>query len=83
MDIPRAVHNFRFFASSILHHTSECTQMDHLGCLHYTVRAPVGIGRCRAMTAGPQWHVEMLGQPCRSDLREQTLNKETSALSEI
>ncbi|XP_027407421.1 aldehyde dehydrogenase family 8 member A1 isoform X3 [Bos indicus x Bos taurus] len=43
MDIPRAVHNFRFFASSILHHTSECTQMDHLGCLHYTVRAPVGI----------------------------------------
>ncbi|XP_068841181.1 2-aminomuconic semialdehyde dehydrogenase isoform X3 [Capricornis sumatraensis] len=44
MDIPRAVQNFQFFASSILHHTSECTQMDHLGCLHYTVRAPVGIG---------------------------------------
>ncbi|KAF6364032.1 aldehyde dehydrogenase 8 family member A1 [Rhinolophus ferrumequinum] len=44
MDIPRSVQNFRFFASSILHHTSECTQMDHLGCLHYTVRAPVGIG---------------------------------------
>ncbi|KAF5920063.1 2-aminomuconic semialdehyde dehydrogenase isoform X2 [Diceros bicornis minor] len=44
MDIPRAVQNFRFFASSILHHTSECTQVDHAGCLHYTVRAPVGIG---------------------------------------
>ncbi|XP_021549063.1 2-aminomuconic semialdehyde dehydrogenase isoform X2 [Neomonachus schauinslandi] len=44
MDIPRSVQNFRFFASSILHHTSECTQMDHVGCLHYTVRAPVGIG---------------------------------------
>ncbi|XP_058422801.1 2-aminomuconic semialdehyde dehydrogenase isoform X3 [Diceros bicornis minor] len=43
MDIPRAVQNFRFFASSILHHTSECTQVDHAGCLHYTVRAPVGI----------------------------------------
>ncbi|XP_073075740.1 2-aminomuconic semialdehyde dehydrogenase isoform X5 [Manis javanica] len=43
MDIPRAVQNFRFFASSILHHTSECTQMDPLGCLHYTVQAPVGI----------------------------------------
>ncbi|KAK1338040.1 hypothetical protein QTO34_001147 [Cnephaeus nilssonii] len=43
MDIPRSVQNFRFFASSILHHTSECTQMDHVGCLHYTVRAPVGI----------------------------------------
>uniref|UniRef100_A0A8C7BLU5 Aldehyde dehydrogenase 8 family member A1 n=1 Tax=Neovison vison TaxID=452646 RepID=A0A8C7BLU5_NEOVI len=44
MDIPRSVQNFRFFASSMLHHTSECTHMDHLGCLHYTVRAPVGIG---------------------------------------
>ncbi|KAF6112644.1 aldehyde dehydrogenase 8 family member A1 [Phyllostomus discolor] len=43
MDIPRSVQNFRFFASSILHHTSECTQMDHVGCLHYTVRTPVGI----------------------------------------
>uniref|UniRef100_A0A8C7BVI6 2-aminomuconic semialdehyde dehydrogenase n=2 Tax=Neovison vison TaxID=452646 RepID=A0A8C7BVI6_NEOVI len=43
MDIPRSVQNFRFFASSMLHHTSECTHMDHLGCLHYTVRAPVGI----------------------------------------
>ena len=75
MDIPRAVQNFRFFASSILHHTSECTQMDHLGCLHYTVRAPVGIGRCCAMTVGPQWHIEMLGQPCRSDLRGRALKK--------
>uniref|UniRef100_A0A5F5PVF1 Aldehyde dehydrogenase 8 family member A1 n=1 Tax=Equus caballus TaxID=9796 RepID=A0A5F5PVF1_HORSE len=44
MDIPRSVQNFRFFASSILHHTSQCTQMDHAGCLHYTVREPVGIG---------------------------------------
>ncbi|XP_039097985.1 2-aminomuconic semialdehyde dehydrogenase isoform X2 [Hyaena hyaena] len=44
MDVPRSVQNFRFFASSILHHTSECTQMDHMGCLHYTVRTPVGVG---------------------------------------
>uniref|UniRef100_A0A8C9L043 Aldehyde dehydrogenase 8 family member A1 n=1 Tax=Panthera tigris altaica TaxID=74533 RepID=A0A8C9L043_PANTA len=43
MDIPRSVQNFRFFASSILHHTSECTHMDHVDCLHYTLRAPVGI----------------------------------------
>nr|XP_027794342.1 2-aminomuconic semialdehyde dehydrogenase [Marmota flaviventris] len=43
IDIPRSVQNFRFFASSILHHTTESTQMDHLGCLHYTVRTPVGI----------------------------------------
>ncbi|XP_043932203.1 2-aminomuconic semialdehyde dehydrogenase [Protopterus annectens] len=41
--IPRAVYNFRFFASCILHHTTECTQMDHLGCLHYTTRTPVGV----------------------------------------
>ncbi|KAM8963484.1 2-aminomuconic semialdehyde dehydrogenase isoform 2-T2 [Lycaon pictus] len=44
MDIPRAVQNVRFFASSVLHHTSECTQADPAGCVHYTVRAPVGIG---------------------------------------
>ncbi|XP_062426871.1 2-aminomuconic semialdehyde dehydrogenase isoform X3 [Rhea pennata] len=43
VDIPRAVHNFRFFASSILHHTTECTEMAAVGCLHYTSRTPVGI----------------------------------------
>ncbi|RXN00133.1 Aldehyde dehydrogenase family 8 member A1 [Acipenser ruthenus] len=44
VDIPRSSYNFRFFASSILHHTTECTQMDHMGCMHYTVRTPVGVG---------------------------------------
>ncbi|XP_043818999.1 2-aminomuconic semialdehyde dehydrogenase [Dromiciops gliroides] len=43
VDIPRAVYNFRFFASSILHHTTDATQMDSMGCMHYTVRSPVGI----------------------------------------
>ncbi|XP_075056777.1 2-aminomuconic semialdehyde dehydrogenase [Mixophyes fleayi] len=43
LDIPRSVYNFRFFASSVLHHTTECTQMDHLNCMHYTVRTPVGV----------------------------------------
>ncbi|XP_077669192.1 2-aminomuconic semialdehyde dehydrogenase isoform X2 [Eretmochelys imbricata] len=43
VDIPRAAYNFRFFASSILHHTTECTQMDHVDCMHYTMRTPVGI----------------------------------------
>uniref|UniRef100_A0A670I4P0 2-aminomuconic semialdehyde dehydrogenase n=1 Tax=Podarcis muralis TaxID=64176 RepID=A0A670I4P0_PODMU len=43
VDIPRSVYNFRFFSSSILHQTAECTQMDHVGCMHYTERAPVGI----------------------------------------
>ncbi|KAM6208507.1 2-aminomuconic semialdehyde dehydrogenase isoform 2-T2 [Sarcoramphus papa] len=44
VDIPRAVYNFRFFASSILHHTTECTEMATVGCVHYTSRAPVGVG---------------------------------------
>ncbi|KAM7119196.1 2-aminomuconic semialdehyde dehydrogenase isoform 2-T2 [Ciconia maguari] len=44
VDIPRAVYNFRFFASSILHHTTECTEMAIMGCVHYTSRAPVGVG---------------------------------------
>ncbi|KAM9241065.1 2-aminomuconic semialdehyde dehydrogenase isoform 2-T2 [Leptosomus discolor] len=44
VDIPRAVYNFRFFASSILHHTTECTEMATVGCMHYTSRAPVGVG---------------------------------------
>ncbi|NWI69903.1 AL8A1 dehydrogenase, partial [Todus mexicanus] len=44
VDIPRAAYNFRFFASSILHHTTECTEMATVGCVHYTFRTPVGIG---------------------------------------
>ncbi|XP_010080683.1 PREDICTED: aldehyde dehydrogenase family 8 member A1 isoform X3 [Pterocles gutturalis] len=43
VDIPRAVYNFRFFASSILHHMTECTQMATVGCVHYTSRTPVGV----------------------------------------
>ncbi|XP_029965794.1 2-aminomuconic semialdehyde dehydrogenase isoform X2 [Salarias fasciatus] len=44
VDIPRAAYNFRFFASSVLHHLTECSQLDHMGCLNYTVRCPVGVG---------------------------------------
>lgn len=43
VDIPRSAYNFRFFASSVLHHTTDCSQMDHLGCLNYTIRCPVGV----------------------------------------
>ncbi|XP_030643031.1 2-aminomuconic semialdehyde dehydrogenase isoform X3 [Chanos chanos] len=43
VDIPRSAYNFRFFASSGLHHTTECSQMDHMGCVNYTVRCPVGV----------------------------------------
>ncbi|XP_054252160.1 2-aminomuconic semialdehyde dehydrogenase isoform X2 [Indicator indicator] len=44
IDIPRAVYNFRFFASSVLHHTTECSEMTTVGCVHYTLRTPVGVG---------------------------------------
>ncbi|KAG2467066.1 2-aminomuconic semialdehyde dehydrogenase isoform X1 [Polypterus senegalus] len=43
LEIPRSSYNFRFFASSILHHVTECSDMDHMGCLHYTLRTPVGV----------------------------------------
>lgn len=44
VDIPRSVQNLRFFASSVLHHTTDCSQMDFEGCLNYTIRCPVGVG---------------------------------------
>ncbi|XP_066528489.1 2-aminomuconic semialdehyde dehydrogenase [Hoplias malabaricus] len=43
VDIPRAVYNFRYFASSILHHTTECNLMEHINCINYTIRCPVGV----------------------------------------
>jgi len=52
VDIPRAVYNLRFFASSVLHHTTECSQMDHMGCMSYTVRSPVGVGESSRLF----WH---------------------------
>nr|XP_014352047.1 PREDICTED: aldehyde dehydrogenase family 8 member A1 [Latimeria chalumnae] len=43
VDIPRSAYNFRFFASCLPHYTTECSQMDHMSCMHYTVRTPVGV----------------------------------------
>ncbi|XP_017282795.1 2-aminomuconic semialdehyde dehydrogenase [Kryptolebias marmoratus] len=43
VDIPRSAYNFRYFASSVLYHTTDCSQMEHAGCLNYTVRCPVGV----------------------------------------
>ncbi|MCI0702061.1 MAG: aldehyde dehydrogenase [Planctomycetia bacterium] len=45
VDIPRAVSNFRFFASAIQHFASEChpTSAD---VLNYTLRAPLGVVGC-------------------------------------
>src|SRR5687768_61416 len=42
MDIPRAVANFRFFATAILHHTSQAHMTDS-AALNYTLRQPVGV----------------------------------------
>jgi aminomuconate-semialdehyde/2-hydroxymuconate-6-semialdehyde dehydrogenase len=42
MDIPRAVANFRFFATAILHHASEAHVTDS-AALNYTLRQPVGV----------------------------------------
>lgn len=48
VDIPRAVYNFRFFASAILHSTSTCTKMYDIpfhngNALNYVDRMPVGV----------------------------------------
>lgn len=42
MDIPRAVANFRFFATAILHHASEAHVTDTVA-LNYTLRQPIGV----------------------------------------
>ncbi|MEA2488302.1 MAG: aminomuconate-semialdehyde/2-hydroxymuconate-6-semialdehyde dehydrogenase, partial [Acidobacteriota bacterium] len=42
LDIPRAVANFRFFATAILHHASEAHMTDDTA-LNYTLRQPVGV----------------------------------------
>jgi aminomuconate-semialdehyde/2-hydroxymuconate-6-semialdehyde dehydrogenase len=42
MDIPRAVANFRFFATAILHQASEAHVTDR-AALNYTLRQPVGV----------------------------------------
>jgi len=43
IEIPRAVHNFRFFASAITHLKNESTQNLQTKTLNYTTRMPVGV----------------------------------------
>lgn len=45
VDIPRAVSNFSFFATAILHFASESHHMEGVG-LNYTLRKPIGIVGC-------------------------------------
>lgn len=45
VDIPRAVANFRFFATAILHFSSEAHLMDDIA-VNYTDRGPLGVVGC-------------------------------------
>jgi aldehyde dehydrogenase len=45
VDIPRAVSNFHFFATAILHFSSESHYMEGVG-VNYTLRKPIGIVGC-------------------------------------
>jgi aminomuconate-semialdehyde/2-hydroxymuconate-6-semialdehyde dehydrogenase len=45
VDIPRAVANFRFFATAILHFFSESHSMEDRA-INYTLRNPVGVAGC-------------------------------------
>lgn len=42
MDIPRAAHNFRFFAGALLHHDEQATRIDS-STFNYVARRPVGV----------------------------------------
>jgi aminomuconate-semialdehyde/2-hydroxymuconate-6-semialdehyde dehydrogenase len=45
VDIPRASKNFRFFATAILHSSTDAHQTD-VEALNYTLRQPVGVAGC-------------------------------------
>ena len=45
VDIPRASANFRFFATAILHESTEAHQTDGLA-FNYTERSPIGVAGC-------------------------------------
>ncbi len=45
VDIPRAISNFRFYASAIQHFASESHQMPGVG-VNYTLRQPMGVVGC-------------------------------------
>ena len=45
VDIPRAVSNFHFFATAMLHFASESHRMEGVG-INYTTRKPIGVVGC-------------------------------------
>jgi aminomuconate-semialdehyde/2-hydroxymuconate-6-semialdehyde dehydrogenase len=45
VDIPRAISNFKFFATGIIHYASESHNMTGVG-VNYTLRKPIGVVGC-------------------------------------
>lgn len=43
VEIPRAIQNFRFFASAMLNHKNESTESLQTKTLNYTTETPVGV----------------------------------------
>lgn len=43
VDIPRAVHNFRFFATCALHDLNRSSEMQAVDAFNYTIKMPVGV----------------------------------------
>jgi len=43
VDIPRAIHNFRFFANSILYQVNSSVVQERTGTINYVQRCPVGV----------------------------------------
>lgn len=46
VDIPRAAANFRFFATAIIHASSESHFVEGINALNYTLRRPLGVVAC-------------------------------------
>uniref|UniRef100_A0A8W8NTL7 Aldehyde dehydrogenase domain-containing protein n=1 Tax=Magallana gigas TaxID=29159 RepID=A0A8W8NTL7_MAGGI len=43
VDIPRLMHNFRSFATAVLHHVNRSSVMEPVNAVNYTVNDPVGV----------------------------------------
>jgi aminomuconate-semialdehyde/2-hydroxymuconate-6-semialdehyde dehydrogenase len=46
VDIPRAVANFKFYATAAMHTENESHDSPHLGAINYTLREPLGVVGC-------------------------------------
>src|SRR5690606_11128134 len=46
IDIPRAVANFKFYATAAMHLTNEAYETTGRGAINYTLRKPIGVAGC-------------------------------------